>query len=178
MTKQWYVVHTYSGHEKKVKAFLESTIAHDDAWKDLFGQILIPTEEVVEMREGKRRRKSRKFLPSYVLVEMAMNDDTRHMVTNTPGVTAFVGAGGNPEALSESEVHRVMGQVDRSRKRETLDVPYTEGEAIKVVDGPFKDFNGVVQQVFPDKHKVRVMVSIFGRSTPVELDFLQVEVID
>ena len=178
MAKQWYVVHTYSGHEKKVKSYLENTIAHSEDLQDLFGQILIPTEEIVEMKEGKRRKKTRKFLPSYLLVEMEMTDEARHMVTSTPGVTAFVGAGGRPEPLSESEVHRVLGQVDRSRKRETLDVPYTEGEAIKVVDGPFKDFNGVVQKVFPDKHKVKVMVSIFGRSTPVELDFLQVEAID
>jgi transcriptional antiterminator NusG len=177
MSLKWYVVHTYSGHEKKVKNLLESEISRSEL-KDLFGQILIPTEEVVEMREGKRRKKSRKFLPSYLLIEMEVNQQTQHMVTNTPGVTAFVGAGGRPQALTESEVHRVLGQVDRSRQRETLDVPFTEGEAIKVVDGPFKDFNGVVQKVFPDKNKVRVMVSIFGRSTPVELDFLQVEVID
>ncbi|MFO7767705.1 MAG: transcription termination/antitermination protein NusG [bacterium] len=178
MAKQWYVVHTYSGHEKKVKSYLENTVAHSEELQDLFGQILIPTEEIVEMKEGKRRKKTRKFLPSYLLVEMEMTDEARHMVTSTPGVTAFVGAGGRPEPLNESEVHRVLGQVDRSRKRETLDVPYTEGEAIKVIDGPFKDFNGVVQKVFPDKHKVKVMVSIFGRSTPVELDFLQVEAID
>ena len=177
MSLKWYVVHTYSGHEKKVKNLLESEISRSEL-KDLFGQILIPTEEVIEMKEGKRRKKSRKFLPSYLLIEMEVTQQTQHMVTNTAGVTAFVGAGGRPQALSESEVHRVLGQVDRSRQRETLDVPFTEGEAIKVVDGPFKDFNGVVQKVVPDKNKVRVMVSIFGRSTPVELDFLQVEVID
>ncbi len=177
MSLKWYVVHTYSGHEKKVKNLLESEISRSEL-KDLFGQILIPTEEVVEMKEGKRRKKSRKFLPSYLLIEMEVTQQTQHMVTNTPGVTAFVGAGGRPQPLTESEVHRVLGQVDRSRQRETLDVPFTEGEAIKVVDGPFKDFNGVVQKVFPDKNKVRVMVSIFGRSTPVELDFLQVEAID
>jgi transcriptional antiterminator NusG len=177
MAKQWYVVHTYSGHEKKVKSYIENAVAHSEL-KDHFGQILIPTEEVVEMKEGKRRKKTRKFLPSYILVEMEMTEETQYMITSTPGVTAFVGAGGRPQSLSESEVHRVLGQVDRSRHRETLDVPYTEGEAIKVVDGPFKDFNGVVQQVLPDKNKVRVMVSIFGRSTPVELDFLQVEAID
>ena len=174
---KWYVVHTYSGHEKKAKAHLENTVEYSE-YKDLFGQILIPTEEIVEMKEGKRRKKTRKFLPSYLLVEMEMTDETQHLVTSTPGVTAFVGAGGRPEPISESEVHRVLGQVDRSKDRENLDVPYTEGEAVKVVDGPFKDFNGVVQQVFLDKNKVRVMVSIFGRSTPVELDFLQVEAID
>jgi transcriptional antiterminator NusG len=174
---KWYVVHTYSGHEKKAKAHLESAIENSDM-KDQFGQILIPTEEIIEMKEGKRRKKTRKFLPSYILVEMEMSDQAQHMVTNTPGVTAFVGAGGRPQPLSESEVHRVLGQVDRSRGRESLDVPYTEGETVKVIDGPFKDFNGIVQQVFTDKNKVRVMVSIFGRSTPVELDFLQVEALD
>lgn len=174
---KWYVVHTYSGHEKKAKAHLENAIEYSEL-RDLFGQILIPTEEVVEMKEGKRRRKTRKFLPSYILVEMELTEETQHLVTSTPGVTAFVGAGGRPQPLTESEVNRVLGQVDRSRDRERLDIPYTEGEAVKVIDGPFKDFNGVVQQVFADKNKVRVMVSIFGRSTPVELDFLQVEVID
>jgi transcriptional antiterminator NusG len=177
MALKWYVVHTYSGHEKKAKAHLEAAIEHSEL-KELFGKILIPTEEIVEMKEGKRRKKTRKFLPSYILVEMELIDETQHLVTSTPGVTAFVGAGGRPQPLSESEVHRVLGQVDRSREREHMDVPYEEGEAVKVVDGPFKDFNGVVQQVFADKNKVRVMVSIFGRSTPVELDFLQVEAID
>ncbi len=174
---QWYVVHTYSGHEKKAKLHLESAV-ENAGMTELFGRILIPTEEIIEMKEGKRRKKTRKFLPSYLLVEMELTQETQHLVTNTPGVTAFVGAGGRPQPLSESEVHRVLGQVDRSRDREKLDVPYREGEAVKVVDGPFKDFNGIVQQVYPDKNKVRVMVSIFGRSTPVELDFLQVEVID
>ncbi len=174
---QWYVLHTYSGHEKKAKAHLESAVANSEL-KDHFGQVLIPTEEVVEMKEGKRRKKTRKFLPSYILVEMEMSVEAQYLVTSTPGVTAFVGAGGRPQPLTESEVHRILGQVDRSRDRERLDIPYTEGESIKVIDGPFKDFNGVVQQVFADKNKVRVMVSIFGRSTPVELDFLQVEVLD
>lgn len=174
---QWYVLHTYSGHEKKAKAHLESAVANSEL-KDHFGQVLIPTEEVVEMKEGKRRKKTRKFLPSYILVEMEMSVEAQYLVTSTPGVTAFVGAGGRPQPLTESEVHRILGQVDRSRDRERLDIPYSEGESIKVIDGPFKDFNGVVQQVFADKNKVRVMVSIFGRSTPVELDFLQVEVLD
>ena len=177
MAMKWYVVHTYSGHEKKAKAYLESAIVNSGL-TDQFGQILIPVEEIVEMKEGKRRRKTRKFLPSYLLVEMEMSDEAQYMVTNTPGVTAFVGAGGRPQPLTESEVHRILGQVDRSRGRESLEIPYTEGESVKVIDGPFKDFNGVVQQVFTDKNKVRVMVSIFGRSTPVELDFLQVEVLD
>ena len=174
---KWYVVHTYSGHENKAKVHLESAIEHSEI-KDQFGQILIPTEEIIEMKEGKRRKKTRKFLPSYILVEMEMSDQAQHMVTNTPGVTAFVGAGGRPQPLTESEVHRVLGQVDRSRDRESLDVPYTEGETVKVIDRPFKDFNGVVKQVFADKNKVQVMVSIFGRSTPVELDYLQVDVLD
>jgi len=140
----------------------------------MFGDILVPTEEIVEMKQGKRHTTVKKFLPSYILIEMELNKQTQHLVTSTPGITNFVGASGKPVALREIEVRRVMAQIDRSKNREILDIPYKVGEAVKVVDGPFADFSGTVSEVNPEKRNLKVMVSIFGRPTPVELDYLQV----
>ncbi len=176
MDKRWFVVHTYSGQEGRVKQFLESPVnLKKSLMEDRIGRVIVPTEEVVEMKDGRKTTSVRKFLPSYVLVEMEMADDTRHFVQDAPGVTGFVGPGRRPEALREAEVNRILGQIDRRQSVETPDVPFQIGEAVKVVDGPFKDFSGLVDDVNPDKSKVRVMVSIFGRPTPVELDVLQVE---
>ncbi len=141
---------------------------------EMFGDILVPTEEIVEMKQGKRHTTVKKFLPSYILIEMELNKQTQHLVTSTPGITNFVGASGKPVALREIEVKRVMAQIDRSKNREILDIPYKVGEAVKVVDGPFADFSGTVSEVNPEKRNLKVMVSIFGRPTPVELDYLQV----
>ena len=171
---KWYVAHTYSGHENKAKKYLESA-AEAEGLKENFGQILVPTEEIVEMRQGKRHTSVKKFLPSYILIEMELTKETQHLVTSTPGITNFVGASGKPVALRESEVKRVMQQVDRSKNRDALDIPYKIGEAVKVVDGPFSDFAGTVSEVNAEKRKLKVMVSIFGRPTPVELDYLQVK---
>jgi transcriptional antiterminator NusG len=171
---KWYVAHTYSGHENKAKKYLESA-AEAGGLKDKFGQVLVPTEEIVEMRQGKRHTSVKKFLPSYILVEMELTKETQHLVTSTPGITNFVGASGKPVPLRESEVKRVMAQVDRSKNRDALDIPYKIGEAVKVVDGPFSDFAGTVSEVNAEKRKLKVMVSIFGRPTPVELDYLQVK---
>jgi len=143
--------------------------------RDLFGQILVPTEEIVEMRQGKRSTSVKKFLPSYILVEMELNKETQHLVTSTPGITNFVGASGKPVPLRENEVKRILAQIDRSKNRDALDIPYKIGEAVKVVDGPFSDFSGTVSEINPEKRKLKVMVSIFGRPTPVELDYLQVK---
>lgn len=174
MSKKWYVAHTYSGHENKAKKYLESA-AEAEGLKEQFGQILVPTEEIVEMRQGKRSTSVKKFLPSYILIEMDLNKETQHLVTSTPGITNFVGASGKPVALRENEVKRILAQIDRSRNRDVLDIPYKVGEAVKVVDGPFSDFAGTVSEVNPEKRKLKVMVSIFGRPTPVELDYLQVK---
>jgi transcriptional antiterminator NusG len=174
MAKKWYVAHTYSGHENKAKKYLES-VAETEEMKDMFGQVLVPTEEIVEMRQGKRSTSVKKFLPSYILIEMELNKDTQHVVTTTPGVTNFVGSSGKPVALREAEVKRILAQIDRSKNRDILDIPYKIGEAVKVVDGPFSDFSGTVSEVNPEKRKLKVMVSIFGRPTPVELDYLQVK---
>ncbi|MEW5994367.1 MAG: transcription termination/antitermination protein NusG [Candidatus Zixiibacteriota bacterium] len=173
---KWYVVHTFSGHEQKAKRYLESAVANADMG-DKFGQILIPTEEVTEMRQGRRSTSTKKFLPSYLLVEMELTKETQDLVVQTPGVTNFVGVGGKPKALRESEVSRIVGQINRSRTEEPTDVPFQAGDPVKVNDGPFSDFSGTVSEVNMERRKVKVMVSIFGRPTPVELDFLQVELL-
>jgi transcriptional antiterminator NusG len=174
MTLHWYAVHTYSGHEQKAKRYLESII-NSSGLEKKFGQILIPTEQVTEMRQGRRKTSTKKFLPSYILVEMELDQVTQNVVVNAPSVTNFVGAGGKPHPLKQSEVERIMGQVDRSRTAEVTDVPYKAGDAVKVIDGPFADFSGFVSEVNMERKKIKVMVSIFGRPTPVELDFLQIE---
>jgi transcriptional antiterminator NusG len=174
MELKWYVAHTYSGHEKKAKQYLESA-AEAANLKEFFGQIVVPTEEVVEMKQGKRSTSVRKFLPSYILIEMELNKETQHLVTNSPGITNFVGSGGNPTPLRESEVERILSQMDKTRARENLDVPYRVGDGVKVIDGPFADFSGTISDINLERKKIKVMVSIFGRPTPVELDFLQVQ---
>lgn len=174
MTLRWYAVHTYSGHEQKAKRYLESVI-ETAGLQDKFGQILIPTEQVTEMKQGKRTTSTKKFLPSYILVEMELDQVTQNLVVNAPSITNFVGAGGKPHPLKPQEVDRIMGQVDRSRTAEVTDVPYKAGDSVKVIDGPFADFSGFVSEVNMERKKIKVMVSIFGRPTPVELDFLQIE---
>jgi transcriptional antiterminator NusG len=176
VAKKWYVVHTFSGHEQKAKRYLESAIVNSGRTEQ-FGQILIPTEEVTEMRQGRRSTSTKKFLPSYLLVEMDLTKETQDLVVQTPGVTSFVGVGGKPKSLSESEVGRIVGQIHRSRTEEPTDVPFQSGDAVKVIDGPFTDFSGSVSEVNMERRKVKVMVSIFGRPTPVELDFLQIELL-
>ncbi len=174
MAFRWYAAHTYSGHELKAKTYLESAIANAGL-EDKFGQILVPTEQVTEMKQGKRSTTTKKFLPSYILVEMELTKETQNLVISTSGITNFVGAGGKPTPLKENEVERIVGQIDRSRTAEVDSVPFQAGDAVKVNDGPFMDFSGTVSEVNMEKKKIKVMVSIFGRPTPVELDFLQVE---
>ena len=171
---RWYAVHTYSGHEQKAKKYLESAIINAGL-QDKFGQILVPTEEVIEMKHGKRTSSNKKFLPSYILVQVDLDKRTQDLVINSPGVTNFVGGGGKPVPLKEKEVERIVGQIDRSRTEEPTDVPFKAGDPVKVIDGPFTDFSGSVSEVNMERRKVKVMVSIFGRPTPVELDFLQIE---
>ena len=175
---RWYAVHTYSGHEHKAKRYLESAVTNAGL-EDKFGEILVPTEEVTEMKQGKRSTTTKKFLPSYILVQMELDRDSQQLVVNTPGVTNFVGVqpGKPPRPLRNNEVERIVGQIDSSRTEEPSDVPFQAGDAVKVVDGPFADFTGAVSEVNMERRKVKVMVSIFGRPTPVELDFLQVELV-
>lgn len=174
MALHWYAVHTYSGHEQKAKKYLESAIV-SAGLDDKFGDVLIPTEQVTEMRNGKRSTSTKKFLPSYILVEVDLDKVTQNLVVSTPGITNFVGAKGKPQPLKEIEVKRILGQVDQTREAEAKDIPFMAGDQVKVIDGPFADFAGFVSEVNMERKKVKVMVSIFGRPTPVELDFLQVE---
>lgn len=173
MDKQWYIVHTYSGFEHKVKAALEERIKGANR-EDLFGQILVPTEQVFELVKGKRRASARKFYPGYIVVEMVLNDETWHMVRHTPKVTGFIGSQDKPVPLTPEEVDNILQQMEEGTQRSRPKFEYEKGDEVRVVDGPFASFNGLVDQVIPEKGKVRVLVSIFGRSTPVELDFEQV----
>lgn len=172
--KRWYVVHTYSGQEQKAKRYLESAIATTGAGEQ-FGRVLLPTEEVAEMKSGKRATSTKKFLPSYLLVEMELSKETENLVRNTPGVTNFVGPSGKPSPITEDEVARIMGQMEGVRQAEPDEIGYKTGDPVKVVDGPFTDFTGTISEVNLERKKLKVMVSIFGRPTPVELDFLQVQ---
>ena len=174
MTKKWFVIHTYSGHENKVKNNLERAIKNA-GMEDKFGRILVAMEEHAEMRDGQRVVTKRKTFPSYVIVEMVLDSETQVIVAGVPGVTRFVGSGQDPVPLNEEEVDRILGRLDTTKPREPLEVPYKVGEHVKVTDGPFTDFTGVVDEVNGERGKLKVMVSIFGRATPVELDFLQVK---
>lgn len=175
MAKNWYVVHTFAGFEHKAKAALEERIKalQDDGAR--FGEILVPAEKVVELVKGKKRTSSRKFFPGYMLVQMEMDDETWHVVKSTPKVTGFVGGSTQPPWVSEDEVRAITQQMEEGAVRPRPRVVFTVGENVKVIDGPFSEFNGVVEEVKADKGKLRVLISIFGRATPVELDFIQVE---
>ena len=175
MSKRWYVVHAYSGFEKSVQRALVERVARD-GMQDFFGQILVPVEEVVEMSNGQKSITERKFFPGYVLVEMEMNDDTWHLIKSTPKVTGFVGGTANkPTPISEKEVDKIMQQMKDGVDKPRPKVLFEVGEMVRVKEGPFTDFNGSVEDVNYEKSKIRVSVTIFGRATPVELDFGQVE---
>ena len=173
-TKNWYIVHTYSGFENKVKESLEERVKAYNL-EDKVGEVLIPTEDVVEMRAGKKVVTSKRFFPGYILVEMDMTDDAWHVVKNTPKVTGFVGAGAKPTPLSKEEVEQILQQVKSAAEKPKPKYMFEKGEQVRINEGPFTSFNGVVDEVNLDKNTLKVMVTIFGRSTPVELDFLQVE---
>ncbi|MFQ5539466.1 MAG: transcription termination/antitermination protein NusG [Candidatus Binatia bacterium] len=174
MTKNWYVVHTFSGFEHKAKAALEDRIKTLGK-QDLFGEIIVPAEKVVELVKGKKKTSSRKFFPGYILVEMELSDETWHTVKGTPKVTGFVGGGLHPPSVSDEEIKEITRQMEEGAIKPRPRVIFSSGENVKVIDGPFSDFNGVVDEVRPEKGKLRVLISIFGRATPVELDFVQVE---
>ncbi len=175
MSKRWYVVHAYSGFEKSVQRALVERVARS-GMADMFGQILVPVEEVVEMKSGQKSVTERKFFPGYVLVEMEMNDDTWHLVKSTPKVTGFVGGTATkPTPISEKEVEKILHQMQEGVEKPRPKVLFEVGEMVRVKEGPFTDFNGSVESVNYEKSRLHVSVTIFGRATPVELEFSQVE---
>jgi transcriptional antiterminator NusG len=171
-SKQWYVIHTYSGYENKVKANLEHRIESMGVEDQIF-QVLVPMEEEIEIKNGQRQTVNKKVFPGYVLVEMVMTDESWYVVRNTPGVTSFVGSGNRPTPLMEGEVKKILKQMGVEAPKFKLQ--FTKGQSVRVKDGPFAEFIGTVDEVNPERNKVKVLVSIFGRETPVELDFLQID---
>ena len=172
--KRWYALRTYSGHENKVKVYLENEVALA-GMQNRIGNVLVPSEKVFELKDGKKKSKTRTFFPGYIIVEAVLDKETTHVILNTPSVISFVGPKNNPVPLHPDEVRRLIGRIDERKDVEIVEVPYRVGDPVKVIDGPFNNFSGFVQEVNEEKIKVKVMVSIFGRKTPVELDFSQVE---
>ena len=168
----WYVVHAYSGHEEKVKKNLEKRIESMDM-QDKILQVLVPMEDEIEIKDGKRRHVQKRIFPGYILVRMVMSDESWYVVRNTPGVTSFVGSGNKPVPLQEKEVRAIQKQMKQEAPK--IRVEFAVGESVRVVDGPFTDFHGKVDEINPEKGKLKVLVNMFGRETPVELDLLQVE---
>jgi transcription termination/antitermination protein NusG len=174
MAKRWYVINTYSGYENKVKTNLESRIKGLNMEEKIF-QVLVPSEEVSEVKGGKKRISTKRFFPGYILVEMELTDDSWYVVCNTPKVTGFVGSGNTPTALEDAEVENIIGQMKGTKARPKPKVQFEKGDLVKVNDGPFSNFSGKVEEINAERGKLKVMVTIFGRPTPVELEFSQVE---
>jgi len=172
--KKWYIIHTQTGSEEKAKKSLVNKIK-TAGLTDLISEVLIPTEQISEIRAGKRRVSQRKFFPGYLLVHMELNDNTWFLIKNTPGITSFIGMGRRPSALKEKEVESILSRSRDSEVKPSLKVIFEAGEAVRIVDGPFINFNGTIDEVQPEKGKLKASVSIFGRATPVELEYWQVE---
>ena len=170
--KNWFVVHTYSGYEERVRKNLEQRVKSMDAGEAIL-QVIIPTEDEIEVKNGQRRTVTKKILPGYILIQMTMNDQSWNIVRNTPGVTGFVSSGNKPTPLDEDEISRIMKQMEAEAPR--VKVGFRQGQSVRVIDGPFIDFIGTVDEIDTEKGKVKVFLSLFGRETPVKLDFLQVE---
>ncbi len=171
--KRWYVLRVFTGQEETVKTFFEQEVERLQL-QDTFGDVLIPSEKVIEMRDGKKREKIRVFFPGYLLVEIELTPGTQHLITNAPNVIGFAGNPKDPQPLRLDEVNRILGRVEEKRGQVTVDIPFQVEDQVKISDGPFKDFIGAIKEINHEKRKLKVLVSIFGRSTPVEVDFLQV----
>ncbi len=175
MDKRWYVLRTYSGHESKVKTYLETEIARIGL-QEKISNVLIPSEKVFEIKDGKKKSRLKNFFPGYILIEAVLDKESTHLILEAPSVMGFVPDKNNPAPLQPEEVKRLIGNMEQKEETQLLDVPFHIGEPVKVTEGPFNNFNGFVQEVNSEKLKVKVMVSIFGRKTPIELDFSQVEI--
>ncbi|MBT7261475.1 MAG: transcription termination/antitermination protein NusG [Desulfobacula sp.] len=173
MSLKWYIIHVYSGHEHKVKAALEEKF-QTSVNPEKFGEVLIPTENTVELVDGKKKEASRKFYPGYILVKMHLDNETWHIVSSTAKVTGFLGGKNKPAPLSDKEAEGIIERMQEKQTKPQSKYYFETGDEVKVVDGPFSNFNGIVEEVSPDKEKIKVLVSIFGRATPVELNFIQV----
>lgn len=173
MALKWYIVHVYSGFENKVKAALEERIAQY-AHSEKFDEVLVPTEQIVELVKGKRKESSRKFYPGYILVRMELDDETWHIVNDTAKVSGFLGGRSKPAPISDDEANQILNRMEAGKLKPKPKYYFETGDEVRVIDGPFANFNGTVDEVNPEKGKIKVLVSIFGRSTPVELDFVQV----
>ena len=173
--KKWYVVRAISGKEKKVKEYLEHEIDRLNL-QDYISQVLIPTEKVYQVRKGKKISKERNYFPGYVLIEAALVGEIPHIIRNIPNVMGFLGTKGEPDSIRPAEVNRILGKVDElAEQGEEVNVPFIVGESVKVIDGPFNSFSGIIEEINEEKKKLKVMVKIFGRKTPLELGFMQVE---
>ena len=175
MDKRWFVLRTYSGHEAKVKSYLETEIARIGL-QEKISSVLIPSEKVFEIKDGKKKSRLKNFFPGYILVEAILDKESTHLILEAPSVMGFVPDKNNPAPLQPEEVRRLIGKMEQKEETQLMDVPFHVGEPVKVTEGPFNNFNGFVQEVNSEKLKVKVMVSIFGRKTPIELDFSQVEI--
>lgn len=174
MMKSWYVVHTQTGSEEKVKTSLENKIA-SNKMDDFIAKVVIPTEQISEIRSGKKKISRRKFFPGYLLVEMELNEQTYLFVKNVPGVTGFIGLGKKPMPLPQTEVDNILKKTEETQAKPSPKIIFEKGEQVRVTEGPFLNFNGTIDEIHPEKGKIKVSVSIFGRSTPVELEYWQVE---
>ena len=172
---RWYVVRTYSGHENKVKGFLEAELNDNEKFKTKIHDILVPTEKVFEVKDGKKKSKTKNFFPGYILVQAELDNQVKEFILNTPSVMGFLGSKNNPNPIQPDEVKRIVGRVTQDEDDERMETIFRSGDLVKIIDGPFNNFTGLVQEVNEEKMKIKVMVSIFGRKTPVEIDFVQAE---
>ncbi|MDP4173207.1 MAG: transcription termination/antitermination protein NusG [Bacteroidota bacterium] len=175
MEGKWYVVRTFSGHENKVKSLLETALKDSDQLRAKIQDILVPIEKVFEVKDGKKKSKNKNFFPGYILVQADLDNQVKDFILNTPSVMGFLGTGKNPNPLQPEEVKRIVGRITQDQESERLETLFRAGDFVKIIDGPFNNFSGYVQEVNEEKMKIKVMVSIFGRKTPVEIDFVQAE---
>ncbi|MEO8232725.1 MAG: transcription termination/antitermination protein NusG [Ignavibacteriota bacterium] len=176
METRWYVVRTFSGHETKVKTFLEAGLNEHEHLKAKVFEILVPMEKVFEVKDGKKKSKTKNFFPGYILVNVDLDNQVKDFILSTPSVMGFLGTGGNPNPLQPEEVRRIVGRLSQDSSTERMETIFRSGDLVKIIDGPFNNFSGLIEEVNEEKMKIKVMVSIFGRKTPVEIDFVQAEI--